>query len=101
MMSVSSTTTCGWIQCAIGNLEVDNGMQFPIIVVQLTRWGIQMDMELMQEEVRLEDHDNKDNCYDPGPYFSFSAFPAYSFCTLNHLFPTHSLMCHLDCHPVT
>ena len=45
----------------IGNLEVDDGVQFLIIVVRLTRWGIQMDVELTWEEVRLEDHNNKDN----------------------------------------
>jgi len=28
-------------------------------------------------------------------------FPVYLFCALGHLFPTHSLMCHSDRHPVT
>jgi len=39
-----------------------------------------------------------------GPIFHFlpfSAFPAYSFCALSHLFSTHSLTHHLDHHPVT
>jgi len=44
-----------------GDLEVDNCVQLFIIVVDLTRVGIQMDVELALEEVRLEDHDNKDD----------------------------------------
>jgi len=35
------------------------------------------------------------------PIFHFLPFPPTCFCTLSHSFPTHSLMCHLDCHPVT
>ena len=44
-----------------GDLEVDNCVQLFIIVVDLTRVGVQMDVELALEEVRLEDHDNKDD----------------------------------------
>ena len=42
------------------NLEVDNGVQLLTILVDLTRRGIQVDIELALEEVRLEDGDNKD-----------------------------------------
>jgi len=44
-----------------GDLEVDNGMQLLIIVFDLTRRGIQMDIELALEEVQLEDDNNKDD----------------------------------------
>ena len=44
-----------------GDLEVDDGVQFLIIVVDLTRRGIQMNVEFALEEVRLEDHYNKDD----------------------------------------
>jgi len=40
-------------------------------------------------------------CYNPGPYFSFSAFPTYSFHVLSHSFPTCSLTCCSDQYPVT
>ena len=42
------------------DLEVDNGVQLLTILVDLTRRGIQVDVELALEEVRLEDGDNKD-----------------------------------------
>ena len=42
------------------DLEVDNGVQLLTILVDLTRRGIQVDVELVLEEVRLEDGDNKD-----------------------------------------
>ena len=40
------------------NLEVDNAVQLFIIVVNLARRRIQVGVELVLEEVRLEDHDN-------------------------------------------
>ena len=44
-----------------GDLEVDDGVQLRIIVIYLTSRGIQLDIELVLEEGRLEDHDNKDD----------------------------------------
>lgn len=44
-----------------GNLKVDDGVQLPVIVVDLARGGIQMDVELPLEEVRLKDDDNKND----------------------------------------
>jgi len=44
-----------------GDLQVDDGVQLVIIVVDRTRRVIQFDVELVLEEARLEDHDNKDN----------------------------------------
>lgn len=44
-----------------GNLEVDDGVQLLVIVVDLAGWGIQMNVELSLEKVRLKDHDNKND----------------------------------------
>lgn len=44
-----------------GNLEVDDSMQLLVIVVDLVRGRIQVDMELPLEEVRFEDHNNKND----------------------------------------
>ena len=45
------------------NLEVNYGMQLLVIVVDMATIGdtVEMGVELILEEVRLEDHDNKND----------------------------------------
>ena len=44
-----------------GNLEVDDRVKLLIVVVNLTRRRVEVDMELSLEEVRLEDDDDENN----------------------------------------
>ena len=44
-----------------GNLKIDDHVQLLVVMVNLTRGGIQMDVELALEEIRLEDYDNEND----------------------------------------